>query len=281
MVAPKGSKARACHAASRLPLEQPTSQSQGIGTRTSGATRCGCGRARAQEGGQVDRRQPIWWCIFSSATSPPPLPTLPPETRPLELYIAGSIPTFSRSQLLLTVRGHRILFLDTPGRAFSNKWIEWECRLLYPNYPVDSIHTITKWWWHRPEKAAQQVTPVEGVHYKLVMSHSDRNQSTFRLCAWRGANGHGNGQASVDVELLESLVDAVAPVWAQAADEMTLPSTSAGATDEATVEEVVFIVLAFIPVMTMAITTRRQLVQLWPLVLCLLLAPILKIFQLI
>ncbi|ORZ35047.1 hypothetical protein BCR44DRAFT_40964, partial [Catenaria anguillulae PL171] len=187
-----------------------------------------------------------------SVIVPPPIdvPPVPPTVRPLQLTCSrGS--QFKRVHFLLTIRGHRILFLEPPNTtSYINRPLEWEARLLYPNYPLDN----------KPagQSSGVQVTPVgthvgepvEGTHYTLLIRHSDNKNCCCGCCCSCFGSAGGNGNAKVKMSILSTLANTPAP----------LASGSASVIDDATAVELTLAVLAMIPGINSRIATRKSFV---------------------
>ncbi|KAJ3360962.1 hypothetical protein GGF32_007895 [Allomyces javanicus] len=191
-------------------------------------------------------------------------PTPPPDVAPLDVTLP-KLPAFSRISVVVLIRGHRILITETAG--WFNKHLEWEARLLYPNYPLD-----------QPASSSASSPPVEGTHYTLLMRHYELQPCCAcccpAACCQCFGGGGENSRLVVKLALVRALESAVAPAPVANGPAATVAANTATATGD----EIALALIAIAPAVNLVIVQRKSWVIIIP---CTLLALAGAIIQLV
>ncbi|KAJ3368992.1 hypothetical protein GGF31_005953 [Allomyces arbusculus] len=177
-------------------------------------------------------------------------PTLPPDVAPLVVTVPH-LPAFSRINVVVTIRGHRILITETAG--WFNKHLEWEARLLYPNYPLD-------------QAAATRASspPIEGTHYTLLMRHYELQPCCAcccpAACCECFGGGGDNSRLVIKLALVRALESAVAPGLVANGPAATAAANTATATGD----EIALTLIAIAPAVNLVIVQRKAWVIIIP-----------------
>ncbi|KAI9218256.1 hypothetical protein BC828DRAFT_224076 [Blastocladiella britannica] len=172
---------------------------------------------------------------------PLPYPTVPATAVPLKAPVqrySNFLNFLFRAKRLMTVRGHRILFIEAPETPYINKRLVWEARLLYPNYPgplpdVSGAAGIAG-------GGPSGMDPVEGNHYTLLLRHRDDSSCCHGACCGCSCLCYPSvgrmAFAKLKLDLIESLATTPAP-----------PSSTAAGPMDATPAELAMLVLSMVP----------------------------------
>ncbi|KNE66714.1 hypothetical protein AMAG_11213 [Allomyces macrogynus ATCC 38327] len=200
---------------------------------------------------------------------PPGPPTVPPGVSPLVITVP-QLPRYSRVKVVVTIRGHRILLIETGG--WFNKRVAWEARLLYPNYPLDDTRgsesrtalSVAPRVVTPTDTSTTSGAPVEGVHYTLLMRHDEIQPCC--ACCCNGSCCKCYGGAALNSRLV------IKPGVMHALETTVAPPSNAGLAPadkpekaSATGPEIVLVLVSIAPAVNMVIVQRKAWVVVMPL----------------
>ncbi|KAJ3368991.1 hypothetical protein GGF31_005952 [Allomyces arbusculus] len=209
-------------------------------------------------------------------------PMVPPGVSPLVITVP-QLPRYSRVKVVVTIRGHRILFIETGG--WFNKRVAWEARLLYPNYPLDdkrgsesrtALSVSPRVVTPTDNATSGSCAPVEGTHYTLLMRHYEIQPCCACCCNGSCCKCYGgaalNSRLVIKPGIMHALETTVAPP-----SSAGLASTEKPEKANATGPEIVLVLVSIAPAVNMVIVQRKSWVIVMPFMALAAIAVVLRI----